>query len=584
MPYQSETIKTVLDRLNAQYFLPAIQRHYVWRPDQIILLFDSIMRGYPISSFLFWELTSETRDNWEIYEFCQQGISGGTPHIKKQAAHGINPLTLVLDGQQRLTSMLIGLKGSYKIRKKGGWYNPALYPVYKLYLDLLKDPKPVDDDAEFAGKPYYGFQFSPKGAEPRNDDNHWWFEIGQILDCANDDRFYELRETEERKFPPSYTKAQENMFERNLWRLYEAIWKDPAISYYVEHNQDYDRVLDIFVRANEAGTQLNKVQILMAMLTSKWSANAKDMIEVFIGYVNGLGRNKFGLEFVMRTCLVLCDLPVRYRINNFTNQNITKIENNWEKIKSAIERAIRLVNAFNIGLTSQNALIPIAYYLYQHPEVSLLGTTLFDERNASLVRRWLILVLLNKIFGRAPEQVLVNTRHVLTRYSAQADFPFDALNAELEEMGRSIHPTESFIQRFLGVTYPNASFHLSLLYNDHAWAIIPQLEQDHIFPKALFDRQAMAQMGLDTARQERYLTLRDRIGNLELLNGEENRTKKAQPFETWLATRDSSFRKRHLIPEDDGLLKFERFEDFIKAREALIAERLKAIVSPVQSL
>jgi catechol 2,3-dioxygenase-like lactoylglutathione lyase family enzyme len=44
-----------------KYFLPAIQREFVWKPEQIIELFDSIMRGYPISSFLFWQLKPETR-------------------------------------------------------------------------------------------------------------------------------------------------------------------------------------------------------------------------------------------------------------------------------------------------------------------------------------------------------------------------------------------------------------------------------------------------------------------------------------------------------------------------------------------
>jgi uncharacterized protein with ParB-like and HNH nuclease domain len=55
MHYSSETIATVLKRLNVNYFLPAIQREYVWNPDQIIQLFDSLMRNYPIGSFLFWE-------------------------------------------------------------------------------------------------------------------------------------------------------------------------------------------------------------------------------------------------------------------------------------------------------------------------------------------------------------------------------------------------------------------------------------------------------------------------------------------------------------------------------------------------
>ena len=140
-----------------------------------------------------------------------------------------------------------------------------------------------------------------------------------------------MRETEEIAFPEGVTKAQENIFERNLWRLYEAIYKDAAISYYVERDQDYDRVLDIFVRANEAGTELNKAQIITSMFESKWEGGAKEKINRLIDQANNHlpRRNNITLEFVMRTCLVLADMPVRYRINSFTNHNIGRIEELW---------------------------------------------------------------------------------------------------------------------------------------------------------------------------------------------------------------------------------------------------------------
>ena len=50
MSYQSESIAVAISKLNRQYFLPAIQREFIWKPEQIISLFDSILRGYPISS------------------------------------------------------------------------------------------------------------------------------------------------------------------------------------------------------------------------------------------------------------------------------------------------------------------------------------------------------------------------------------------------------------------------------------------------------------------------------------------------------------------------------------------------------
>ena len=52
MTYAAATIATTLDRINRSLFLPAIQRPYVWESDQIVALFDSLLKGYPISSFL----------------------------------------------------------------------------------------------------------------------------------------------------------------------------------------------------------------------------------------------------------------------------------------------------------------------------------------------------------------------------------------------------------------------------------------------------------------------------------------------------------------------------------------------------
>lgn len=47
MTYASATIGSVIDDVNRKYFLPAIQRPYVWTAQQVITLFDSLMKGYP---------------------------------------------------------------------------------------------------------------------------------------------------------------------------------------------------------------------------------------------------------------------------------------------------------------------------------------------------------------------------------------------------------------------------------------------------------------------------------------------------------------------------------------------------------
>jgi hypothetical protein len=73
-----------------------------------------------------------------------------------------------------------------------------------------------------------------------------------------------------------------------------------------------------------------------------------------------------------------------------------------------------------------------------------------------------------------------------------------------------------------------------------------------------------------------------RIGNLQLLLPQENLEKSKQDFEQWLTTRDPSFRRRHLIPDDNCLLTFDHFDEFINAREELIRKHLTKVLPIAQ--
>ena len=71
MPFETpipirQAVQNILD---GKYVLPAIQREFIWEPEQIELLFDSLLRGYPISSFLFWEVPRNQVKDWQFYKF-----------------------------------------------------------------------------------------------------------------------------------------------------------------------------------------------------------------------------------------------------------------------------------------------------------------------------------------------------------------------------------------------------------------------------------------------------------------------------------------------------------------------------------
>jgi hypothetical protein len=586
MPYKSDTIATTIKKLNTQYFLPAIQREFVWNTDKIVSLFDSIMRGYPIGSFLFWELAPENKDKWQVYKFVEHASDAGK-HNEPASTHGVSDATLVLDGQQRLSSLLVGLRGTYTIKVKyRRKFDPGAWVKQRLYLNLLKDPRTSEEDGEVGI--YYGFKFSEE--KPDNSEGEYWFDVGRILDFDSEDRFYQFRQEERDKLPDNVTKGQINVFERNLERLYRAIWKDAFINYYAETDQNYDRALDIFVRANEGGTKLSKSDLLLSMITSKWSGvNAREEIHHFVDRINnGLTRkNDFTKDFIMKSCLVLPDLPVAYKVHNFTDKNLLLIESKWIEIKQAIEKAIDLINHFGIDgdtLTSANALIPLIYYLFRHPGVNIYGATPDQVSNRTAIRRWVTMSLLNNVFGGSSDSLLTELRRVLNENSAIRHFPIDALNNEIGKARRTSRFDTFAVDDFLSITYGKKStfLALSLLYDDNSWGTTI-FHQDHIFPQQMFYLTTMKQVGYGEDRWDKYWKLKDRVGNLELLLSHENQEKSNQPFDKWIATRDPSFRKRHLIPDEPELWKFENFEGFVKKREELIKSRLKLLFGPTDA-
>lgn len=578
MGYKSEPVAVIIKRLNSQFFLPAIQREFVWKTEQISQLFDSIMRGYPISSFLFWQLDENNRDKWEAYKFIDHAKHGGT-HNEIAHTDGVRELTLILDGQQRLTSLLIGLKGAYTIKRKYRRKNdPNAYSKQSLYLNLFKDPKLDEDDGNYELR--YDFRFFE--SHPTKPNKEHWFKVGKILDFDSQDDFEDHLDSLEEKLPDSVSKGQIKIFRRNLSRLRKVIHEDDVIAYYTETDQNYDRVLDIFIRANEGGTKLSKSDLLLSMVTSKWEGmNARKEIFDFIDRLNFdlTRRNDLDKDFLMKTCLVLTDLPVAYQVKNFTNKNLALIQNRWEDIKIAIEKSVDLVNTFGVDmdtLTSANALIPIIYYFFKKPETDFRGsTTPFAVLNAAKIRRWLSIALLNNVFGGQSDRILTDVRKTQQEDLDGDGFASELISETIAKSGRVIFFDDYAIENFLELTYHKrvAFLALSLLYEENAWGTI-QFHKDHIFPQDTFKWKNLKGKGFTDDVCAEFINLKDNIGNLTLLLGHENIEKRNKPFEEWIKTRDESFLDKHLIPKDKKLWKLENFESFIDERNELIKNRL----------
>ncbi|MGH7851172.1 MAG: DUF262 domain-containing protein [Thermodesulfobacteriota bacterium] len=132
------TIKEAVENIHRKkYLLPAIQREFVWEPEQIEKLFDSLMRDYPIGSFLYWQVEKENIGNYQYYEFIRNYHEIENRHNPKANVSTDEGITAILDGQQRLTTLYIGLMGTYAYKLPyRRWNDKSAYPQRKLYINL----------------------------------------------------------------------------------------------------------------------------------------------------------------------------------------------------------------------------------------------------------------------------------------------------------------------------------------------------------------------------------------------------------------------------------------------------------------
>ena len=113
--------------------LPAFQREFVWRRKDIERLFDSLLQGFPINTLMFWEVDDIMNGVMEYYEFLSSKFQESVSTNSIYQVRDNDSKIIVVDGQQRLTSLWISLYGSYTLEKGCSYnfkttFNPG-YPI-----------------------------------------------------------------------------------------------------------------------------------------------------------------------------------------------------------------------------------------------------------------------------------------------------------------------------------------------------------------------------------------------------------------------------------------------------------------------
>lgn len=583
--YFGARIAEVLDKINHEIFIPSIQRPYVWEPEQVVKLFDSLMRGYPINTFLFWNLQPEHLGDWDIYRFVRE-FRHGDIHNDTAVLPPDQPVTLVLDGQQRLTSLLIGLDGTYTLRngmrgRGAGWITKTLL------LNLLQSPEETDeeDDGTAPRELYYGFKFFAEDRLPKSDGKSVWFKVPSIRAIVSRDQ---LSATIDRLMlvHPDLSPEQRKLLETNLTRLWQVVHEEECLAFYLEREQSYDKVLDIFIRANDGGTKLSRSDLLMSMVTLRWHQfNARSETEsvTYAMRETLLQESAFDRDYLLRSGLFFNDLDFAFQLRNFTPRNIGIIEARWPAVKQALLQAAELFKRFGItggALTGVNAVMLVACYLFKlHQQAPSQGGAL-PQDDQERIRRWISAVLFHGVLSGAANMTMEFYRRVINeQLRERAQFPVEALTERMTVRGRSMNFDDEAVGRFISQETKSRIFTVCccLLYERTDWLAkdwqVVQVFGSH---RLLDDRLRVQGLGPDDIRA--CQSWAHRLANYIILSDEEAREFFGMHIEDWVASRPKDFWARHALPDDPSLYDEYHFLDFVQARRRLLKDRLQLVL------
>lgn len=577
MSFQSATIKEAIGEIQSnQYLFPDFQREYTWEPEQVERLFDSLMRGYPTGSMLFWRVTSVNKDKWKFYQFLQYYREAYHTHNEPIIPNGKDEFYAILDGQQRLTSIYLALCGHYDIhRKYQSWVDEDdKFHICDFYFNLTQKEKPKNADIT-----YEFLWLNRKNTEEKaiyqDEHSQKWFKCSHLFNI-ND--FYDF-------------KKDNNLLKEEEIRLdkfQNLIFNTPDTSkiyYYLIKGDEIDIATDIFIRINSGGTKLEYSDILFSYAVSNWKTkNAREEITKLVDYINQECKFKINKDFILKTFLFLYHKEIKFSIKSFDNGFITdKIENNWDKIKSAIITSFKLLANFGLNektLNSNNAVMPIVHFIYhkQLAENHVLESIHFNNTR-DLIKKYILRSIILKPFGGSADTILTNVRKAfITDFDMEKEkfFGDEKMDFPLEQIEKSYrygqHISNDFLVEVMNYRKESAEAFavLSLLYSNLDTK--NHFHKDHLHPES-----ACKKAGI---KKEKY----DTLPNLQLLTGSENDSKLAKSLEDWVNEKcgDDDGREKflddHLIPKNVDL-SLEKFEEFYEERKKLLIEKLSGTLN-----
>ncbi|GAA9305106.1 hypothetical protein HpHA239_11850 [Helicobacter pylori] len=417
-----------------------------------------------------------------------------------------------------------------------------------MYLNLKRQPN-MDNPED-----NYQFEFHAKA--PENNENHFWFKVGDILELESGVLNY----------------AQKHGLEENelnlLEKLKDAFHTKQLISFFEEKEKNLNKVLNIFIRVNSGGVKLSYSDLLMSILTASFSSDIREKMNALVDALKDKGFPNVEQDQVLKTCLLLIGSNTTFELKNFNKNNVKEIEENWEKITKSIYNAAKLLGTFGYVkyLGSAYILSTLAYFYFLNPKM--------DKNDEKQALKFVHNAQITSYFTPSTDTKLSIIAHSIKEARAFEAFnhnlakhqtcPLKITNDAIEDMVS--FNSHSKVFPVLQILYPNLNYKTTTFHIDH------------IYPKSKFKKE-------NEKLDKEFYDCGNHLYNLQLLEGTENSAKKDKDPEVWLKEEYKNeqdieeYKERNYI--DPKLkLEWENIKEFRKKREEAIIKRLKEVLLP----
>ena len=523
MGTNTQKLGTLIDQIESgELVLPEIQRDFVWKRNNVLLLFDSLYRGLPIGYMLVWKAKTSV---------ALKKLKG-----KKKIKVGQsldNFYGYLLDGQQRLTAI--------KLVKDGDDNYPLMFSLYSENED-----EPDEDRFSFMSR--------------SNRNNPWYVSVSDIIN--NNINAIEIVDRLKEKAEDFDPVVDSNQVLASVTRLQGVMsYQIGVIEYEDDH---YRKATELFIRFNSTGKKLKGTDLVSAEL----AITVPELVSQGINTTC----TKFTPNFTFsNTFLIQCIVAVHTSKMNlkkpkdvWSGSDEKEIQQSWKKTEKGLGRVIEFLTGTvkwdcDSWLPSVNSIIPLIYLLAQKK---------FSKKDREMACKWLLSANFHAIFSGTVHSKLDKILRGLKREPSVQKL----INLTKRDMGK-VMPHHFETRRKSGGVM---SLFISMLRNNNAkdWVTHTpldgsvmghnaELQIHHFFPRALLNDNGYRSDQINT------------FANYTIINKDTNIGISAEEPSSYII--NLSIKKKELqdqcIPFHKGLWNIENYDDFINERRKLLAKK-----------